>query len=36
MFQIRPDLFPYGFLSDEEIMLWERFYDWLNEQREDK
>lgn len=34
MFEIRPDLFPYDHLTDEEIMLWEEYYGWLKEQRE--
>ncbi len=31
LYEVRPDLFPYGFLSMEEILLWERYYRWLDE-----
>lgn len=27
MYQHRPDLFPQGFLTDDEIALWSLYYD---------
>lgn len=27
LYQARPDLMPYGFLSDLELMLWAEFFD---------
>lgn len=26
LFQIRPDIFPHGYLTNEEIELWEKYY----------
>ncbi len=30
LFEARPDLMPYGFLSDLELELWGRYYDEMN------
>ncbi len=30
LYQIRPDVMPYGFLTDLEIELWEMFYTEMN------
>ena len=30
LFQVRPDLFPYGFLCKDEIMLWDAYLKDLN------
>lgn len=27
LYEVRPDLFPYGFLTDLEVMLWGEFFD---------
>lgn len=27
LFQVRPDLFPEGYLTDAEILLWSKYYD---------
>ena len=26
LYEVRPDIMPYGFLSDLEMELWERYY----------
>lgn len=28
LYQTRPDLFPEGWLTNEEMELWSRYYDW--------
>lgn len=28
LYETRPDLFPFGRLTDLEIALWEKYYDW--------
>lgn len=28
LFQVRPDLFPEGFLTETETELWNYYYDW--------
>jgi hypothetical protein len=33
LFEIRPDLFPQGYLTDGEIALWDMYIGSLNEQR---
>ena len=32
LYDVRPDLFPYGFLTDLELQLWMEFYEWKNQQ----
>jgi hypothetical protein len=29
LYEVRPDIMPYGFLSDLEMELWERYYETL-------
>ena len=31
LYEIRPDLFPEGYLTDLELELWNRYLDWKNE-----
>lgn len=33
LYEIRPDLFPEGFLTDLEVALWGRFYEYREQQR---
>ena len=33
LFEVRPDLFPQGFLTVVEMTLWQKFYDWLKQER---
>lgn len=36
LFEIRPDLFPEGFLTDTELHLWGLFYEERDRQRQQK
>lgn len=36
LFEVRPDLFPQGFLTKVEIALWLRYMEYLQENKEQK
>jgi hypothetical protein len=36
LFQLRPDLFPWGYLTELEVALWARFYDERDARRQHK
>jgi len=30
LYEVRPDVFPQGFLTEHEIELWGKYLDWFN------